>query len=61
MKRQCFILVKLGTGLGPLVDVAVDPLEGTNIVASGGWNALAVLAIADKGTCFMPRICIWIK
>ena len=31
------------------VDVAVDPLEGTNIVASGGWNALAVLAIADKG------------
>ncbi|MFC4354111.1 class II fructose-bisphosphatase [Chryseomicrobium palamuruense] len=38
----------LGTG-GPQVDVAVDPLEGTNIVASGGWNALAVLAIADRG------------
>lgn len=38
----------LGTG-GPKVDVAVDPLEGTNIVASGGWNALAVLAIADQG------------
>lgn len=37
-----------GTG-GPQVDVAVDPLEGTNIVASGGWNALAVLAIADRG------------
>ena len=32
-----------------VVDVAVDPLEGTNIVASGGWNALAVLAIADHG------------
>ncbi|SIR35457.1 fructose-1,6-bisphosphatase II [Peribacillus simplex] len=44
-----YIGEKLGTGLGPLVDVAVDPLEGTNIVASGGWNALAVLAIADKG------------
>ena len=29
--------------------MAVDPLEGTNIVASGGWNALAVLAIADRG------------
>lgn len=39
----------LGTGFGPLVDVAVDPLEGTNIVASGGWNALAVLAVADQG------------
>ena len=36
-------------GHGPAVDVAVDPLEGTNIVASGGWNALAVLAIADRG------------
>jgi fructose-1,6-bisphosphatase II len=31
------------------VDVAVDPLEGTNILASGGWNALAVLAVADNG------------
>lgn len=34
---------------GPQVDVAVDPLEGTSIVASGGWNALAVLAVADRG------------
>lgn len=34
---------------GPEVDVAVDPLEGTSIVASGGWNALAVLAVADRG------------
>ena len=32
-----------------VVDVAVDPLEGTNIVAYGQWNALAVLAIADHG------------
>lgn len=31
------------------VDVAVDPLEGTNIVAYGQWNALAVLAVADNG------------
>ncbi|REB05914.1 class II fructose-bisphosphatase [Sporosarcina sp. BI001-red] len=44
-----YIGEELGTGTGPFVDVAVDPLEGTNIVASGGWNALAVLAIADKG------------
>ncbi|RFU62343.1 class II fructose-bisphosphatase [Peribacillus glennii] len=44
-----YIGEKLGTGYGPRVDVAVDPLEGTNIVASGGWNALAVLAIADNG------------
>lgn len=44
-----YIGEKLGTGYGPRVDVAVDPLEGTNIVASGGWNALAVIAIADHG------------
>lgn len=44
-----YIGEELGTGNGPEVDVAVDPLEGTNIVAAGGWNALAVIAIADKG------------
>ncbi|HLR67258.1 class II fructose-bisphosphatase [Virgibacillus alimentarius] len=44
-----YIGEKLGTGSGPLVDVAVDPLEGTSIVAQGTWNALAVIAIADGG------------
>jgi len=44
-----YIGEKLGTGYGPRVDVAVDPLEGTNILASGGWNALAVIAVADDG------------
>ncbi|MBU9710737.1 class II fructose-bisphosphatase [Evansella tamaricis] len=44
-----YIGEKLGNGYGPRVDVAVDPLEGTNIVANGQWNALAVIAIADKG------------
>lgn len=33
----------------PEVDVAVDPLEGTNIVAKGTWNASAVIAVADRG------------
>src|SRR4051794_18956756 len=44
-----YIGEKLGRGYGPRVDVAVDPLEGTNIVAAGTWNALAVLAVADHG------------
>ncbi|WP_082232649.1 class II fructose-bisphosphatase [Halobacillus massiliensis] len=44
-----YIGEKLGNGYGPRVDVAVDPLEGTNIVANGTWNALAVIAIADHG------------
>lgn len=44
-----YIGEKLGTGNGPKVDIAVDPLEGTNIVASGSSNALTVLAIAERG------------
>jgi fructose-1,6-bisphosphatase II len=44
-----YIGEELGTGDGPGVDVAVDPLEGTSIVAQGSWNALSVVAIADKG------------
>ncbi|HSH24731.1 MAG TPA: class II fructose-bisphosphatase [Massilibacterium sp.] len=44
-----YIGEELGTGSGPAVDVAVDPLEGTNIVAAGTWNALSVIAIADRG------------
>src|SRR5699024_3585331 len=45
-----YIGERLGTGSGPGVDVAVDPLEGTNIVAQGTWNALSVIAIADAHT-----------
>lgn len=44
-----YIGERLGTGTPPEVDVAVDPLEGTNIVASGLWNAISVVAIADRG------------
>jgi len=44
-----YIGEKLGNGEGPELDVAVDPLEGTNIVAKGLTGAIAVLAIARKG------------
>jgi fructose-1,6-bisphosphatase II len=44
-----YIGEKLGTGEGKEFDVAVDPLEGTNIVAKGLANAMSVIAIADKG------------
>jgi fructose-1,6-bisphosphatase II / sedoheptulose-1,7-bisphosphatase len=36
-------------GTGPEIDIALDPLEGTTITAKAGVNALAVLAIAEKG------------
>ena len=39
----------VGTGKGPTLDVALDPLEGTTICATGGPNALAVLAMAEEG------------
>jgi fructose-1,6-bisphosphatase II len=45
-----YIGEELGTGHGPEVDIAVDPLEGTNIVAKGHPNAMAVIAIADRGS-----------
>ena len=44
-----YIGEKVGDGTGIEVDVAVDPLEGTNIVANGLDNAISVLAIANKG------------
>jgi fructose-1,6-bisphosphatase II len=44
-----YIGEKLGTGSPPEVDVAVDPLEGTNIVAKGLTGAIAVLAVAPRG------------
>lgn len=45
-----YIGERVGTGVPPLVDVAVDPLEGTNIVAKGLTGAIAVLAVAPRGT-----------
>ena len=44
-----FIGEKVGSGDGPPIDIALDPLEGTTITAKAGPNALAVLAIAEQG------------
>ncbi|WCK55789.1 class II fructose-bisphosphatase [Aneurinibacillus sp. Ricciae_BoGa-3] len=44
-----YIGEELGTGAGPEVDIAVDPLEGTNIVAAGTSNSLATIAVAERG------------
>ena len=44
-----FIGEKVGTGKGPKIDIALDPLEGTTITARGGANALAVIAMAQAG------------
>jgi fructose-1,6-bisphosphatase II len=44
-----YIGEEVGAAESPHVDIAVDPLEGTTIVATGGNNALAVIAIAEQG------------
>ncbi len=52
-----YIGEKVGTGEGPKIDIALDPLEGTTITAKGGQNALAVIAMAEsKGFLNAPDV-----
>ena len=44
-----YIGEKVGTGKGPKVDIALDPLEGTTITATGGPNSIACIAFAAEG------------
>ena len=44
-----YIGEEVGTGEGPKIDIALDPLEGTTITAKGGGNALALIAMAEEG------------
>ncbi len=44
-----YIGEEVGSGEGPKIDIALDPLEGTTITAKGGPNALAVIAMAEEG------------
>jgi fructose-1,6-bisphosphatase II len=45
---------RVGSGNGPAMDVAVDPLEGTRLLAFGKPNAISVVALAPRGTMFSP-------
>ena len=50
---------EVGNGQPPEVDVAVDPLEGTRLTALGMPNAIAVIALAEKGTMFFPGAAVY--
>ena len=50
---------EVGNGQGPEVDVAVDPLEGTRLTATGQPNAIAVIAVAERGTMFFPGAAVY--
>ena len=45
---------KVGMGVGPCLDVAVDPVEGTSLLAYGRPNAISVVGVAAKGSMFNP-------
>src|SRR2546429_2588293 len=51
----------IGDGTGPQVDVAVDPLEGTRRTALGQPNAIAVIAVAERGTMFFPGAAFYME
>jgi fructose-1,6-bisphosphatase II len=50
---------EVGSGSGPEVDVAVDPLEGTRLTANGQPNAIATIACSERGTMFFPGAAVY--
>jgi fructose-1,6-bisphosphatase II len=45
---------QVGDGTPPMVDVAVDPIDGTTLTAQGRTNALSVIAVSERGSMFSP-------
>jgi fructose-1,6-bisphosphatase II len=52
---------EVGDGRGPAVDVAVDPLEGTRLTALGQPNAIAVIAVSERGSMFFPGAAVYMS
>ncbi|MFE7199073.1 class II fructose-bisphosphatase [Pseudonocardia alni] len=52
---------EVGNGEGPFCDVAVDPIDGTTLMAKGMPNALAVLAVAERDAMFDPSAVFYME
>lgn len=52
---------RVGSGIGPEVDVAVDPLEGTTLTALGIPGAISVIAVAERGSMFFPGAALYME
>ena len=52
---------QVGNGKPPQVDLAVDPIDGTTLTAKGQPRALAVLAVAERGSMFDPGPCVYMN
>ena len=52
---------RIGDGSPPHTDIAVDPIDGTNLTSLGRGGALAVIAVSDRGTMFNPGPCVYME
>lgn len=52
---------QVGDGSHPLTDVAVDPIDGTSLTASGRGNAISVIAVSERGTMYDPGPCFYME
>ena len=52
---------RIGDGTPPETDIAVDPIDGTTLTALGRGNALAVIAVSERGTMFDPGPCVYME
>lgn len=52
---------KVGTGQGAEMDIAVDPVDGTRLMAEGRPNAISVIAAAERGTMYDPSAVFYMK
>jgi fructose-1,6-bisphosphatase II len=50
---------RIGDGSAPECDIAVDPIDGTTLTAKGRGNAIAVIALAERGSMFDPGPCVY--
>lgn len=51
----------IGDGTPPATDIAVDPIDGTTLTALGRGNAVAVIAVSERGTMFDPGPCVYME
>ena len=51
----------IGDGKPPLVDIAVDPIDGTTLTSLGRPNAIAVIALSERGTMYNPGPCVYME
>jgi fructose-1,6-bisphosphatase II len=52
---------EIGNGQDPQVDIAVDPVDGTTLTAKSQPNAIAVVALSERGTMFDPGPCVYME